>query len=96
MMRIYGIWRIAGGSYFVHYYDTILEYDTEEDVIITVGQMIEARDHHAVSVVQSEDYSKWCEWLDHTDSAVIINSWNFLIIIQVNEALSSLVKSLAL
>ena len=49
------------GATFVHYYDTILEYDTEEDVIITVGQMIEARDHHAVSVVQSEDYSKWCE-----------------------------------
>ena len=55
---------IVGGSYFVHYYDTILEYiqyNVEEDAIVTVGQMLEARDHHAISVVKAEDFSQWCE-----------------------------------
>ena len=52
---------LAGGSYYVHYYDTILEYMAEEDAIVTVGQMLEARDHHAISVVKAEDFSHWCE-----------------------------------
>ena len=52
---------VAGGSYFIHYYDNILEYNPKEDAIVMVGQMLEARDHHAISVVRAEDFSHWCQ-----------------------------------
>ena len=44
-------------------YDDILEYDPEEDIIIPVGHMIQARWNHAVSVVPAEDYLQWCTFL---------------------------------
>merc|ERR1711971_875392 len=41
-------------------FDDILEYVPEEDTIIPVGNMIETRYNHAVSVVPAEDYLQWC------------------------------------
>ena len=54
---------IAGGEYYIGgstYYDDILEYDPEEDSLVTVGQMTEARAWHAITVVQTEEYDQWC------------------------------------
>ena len=48
---------IVGG---VKYNDDILEYDPEEDSIVPLGQMTQARYFHAISVVPTKDYSKWC------------------------------------
>ena len=42
------------------YYDDILEYDPEEDSMVLVGEMIQARSYHAISVVQAKDYATWC------------------------------------
>ena len=54
---------IAGGNAgFQEYSDVILEYDPEEDSMIPVGHMTQARSYHAVSVVQAEDYAPWCQW----------------------------------
>ena len=39
----------------------ILEYDPEEDSMVTVGQMTQTRGYHAVSVVQAQDFSVWCK-----------------------------------
>ena len=47
----------GGGSY----YDGILEYDLEEDTMVSVGHMMQPRLDHAVSVVQSQDYVQWCQ-----------------------------------
>ena len=53
---------IAGGlDYDGDYYDDILEYIPEEDTILTIGQMSQARGWHAVSVVQAQDFSQWCQ-----------------------------------
>ena len=49
---------IVGG---VKYNDDILEYDSEKDSIVTLGQMTQARYFHAISVVQTQDYSNWCQ-----------------------------------
>ena len=38
----------------------ILEYDPEEDSMALVGEMIQARSYHAISVVQAQDYAMWC------------------------------------
>ena len=54
---------IAGGEYYIggsKYYDDILEYDPEEDSLVTVGQMGQARAWHAISVVNTEDFDMWC------------------------------------
>ena len=73
---VYGAWQCStvGLVYFYfagsadvdddfHTYDDILEYDPEEDIIIPVGHMIQARWDHAVSVVPEEDYLQWCTFL---------------------------------
>ena len=44
-----------------HFYDDILEYVPSEDAIQIIGQMIQPRVYHAVSVVQVQDYSMWCQ-----------------------------------
>ena len=38
----------------------ILEYDPEEDSMLLVGEMIQARSYHAISVVQAQHYAMWC------------------------------------
>ena len=52
---------IAGGLYNSHYYDDILEYNPDEDSMVVVGHLTQARAYHAVSVVQAQDYTKWCQ-----------------------------------
>ena len=57
---------IAGGYYYDGdfsnaFYDDILEYVHNEDSIQAIGNMIQARASHAVSVVQVKDYSMWCQ-----------------------------------
>jgi len=42
-------------------YDDILEYDPEEDTITSVGHMIQAKESHAISVVEAAEYTKWCD-----------------------------------
>ena len=49
-----------GGYDVIHVYDDILEYIPKENSIVTVGKMTKPRAHHAVSVVQAEDYLMWC------------------------------------
>ena len=52
----------AGGrDYDGNYYDDILEYNPDEDSMVVVGQMTQARGYHAVSVVQAQDFSVWCK-----------------------------------
>ena len=51
---------IAGGS-DGSYYDDILEYNPDEDSMVVVGRMSQARYYHAVSVVQVQDFSVWCK-----------------------------------
>ena len=48
---------IVGGT---KYNDDILEYDPGKDAIVPLGQMTQARYFHAISVVQTQDYSNWC------------------------------------
>ena len=54
----------AGGSSgnitSVEYEDIILEYDTATDSMIPVGRMTQGRSGHALSVVNTEDFSQWC------------------------------------
>ena len=52
---------VGGGGIGTDIYDDILEYNPNEDAIQFVGNMIQARSYHAVSVVQAQDYSKWCQ-----------------------------------
>ena len=52
---------IAGGIYDRNSSDDILEYIHNEDTIVSIGHMIQAREDHAVSVVQAKDYFKWCQ-----------------------------------
>ena len=42
-------------------YDDILEYNPDEDSMVVVGRMSQARYYHAVSVVQVQDFSVWCK-----------------------------------
>ena len=44
-----------------YYYDDILEYNPDEDSMIVVGRMSQARSNYAVSVVQAQDFSMWCQ-----------------------------------
>ena len=41
-------------------FDKILEYDILEDSYQEIGQMLNARYFHAVSVVWFSDFSSWC------------------------------------
>ena len=53
---------IAGGYddvYEIH--DYILEYDPERDSMVPVGNMLQGRTYHAVSVVKAQDYTPWCQ-----------------------------------
>jgi len=43
------------------FFDDILEYNPEEDSMVPVGQMTEARSKHAISVVQAQDFTNWCQ-----------------------------------
>ena len=36
-----------------------------EDTILSIGHMSQTRDGHAVSVVQVQDYTQWCQWSLH-------------------------------
>ena len=40
--------------------DAILEFDMETETFSELGHMQEARDAHAVSVVNTEQYLEWC------------------------------------
>ena len=51
----------GGGDYDVTY-DDILEFKPGDDaIIVTLGHMTQARFGHAISVVQTQDYSNWCK-----------------------------------
>ena len=54
---------IAGGYYDYddQFYDDILEYDPDEDSMVHLGHLTQARAYHTVSVVQAQDYTKWCQ-----------------------------------
>ena len=54
---------IAGGCDYGGYraHDDILEFKPYEDAIVTLGQMTQARTFHAISVVQTQDYSNFCQ-----------------------------------
>ena len=52
---------IAGGGDSDDTYDDILEYGPEEDTITSVGHMIQAKENHAISVVEAAEYTKWCD-----------------------------------
>ena len=43
-----------------NYYDDILEFKADDDAIVKLGHMTEERVFHAISVVQTQDYSNWC------------------------------------
>ena len=49
------------GGYDGDSHDDILEFVPNKDVFSSVGQMIQARAWHAVSVVQTKDYIQWCQ-----------------------------------
>ena len=51
----------AGGRDNSYYSDDILEYDPDKDSMIVVGRMSQDRGLHAVSVVQAQDFSVWCQ-----------------------------------
>ena len=59
LFNILTVKNISGGSHG-YTFDTILEYEPEEDSIRTVGQMTEARSFHAISVVRAADFYHWC------------------------------------
>ena len=40
--------------------DDILELNQVENTIVPLGHMTEARNKHAISVVQIMDYEQWC------------------------------------
>ena len=42
--------------------DAILEYDVTADAFTQIGTMTQAREGHAVSVVQYQEFSKWCQF----------------------------------
>ena len=73
---------IAGGKDdepFNDDYDGILEYDPEEDSMVPVGHMTQARSYHAVSVVQVQDYAQWCQWCNNLNMRLVLNmTWWFL------------------
>ena len=52
---------IIAGGYGGGYRDDILEYDPDEDSMVPVGHMTQARSYHALSVVQVQDYVQWCQ-----------------------------------
>ena len=52
---------IIVGGYNGSYHDDILEYDTEQDILLEIGNMRKAREEHAISVVQYSDFSHWCQ-----------------------------------
>ena len=52
---------IIVGGYDGGYLDTIVEYDMEQDTMLEIGHMRDARASHAVSVVQYSDFSQWCQ-----------------------------------
>ena len=54
MILHYTIFIIAGG-------DDILEYNPEDDTFTTVGNMLQSRSGHAMSVVPAGDYLQWCQ-----------------------------------
>ena len=52
----------AGGGDYDDTYDDILEFKPGDDaIIVTLGHMTQARFGHAISVVQTQDYSNWCK-----------------------------------
>ena len=52
---------IFAGGYGNVDHDDILEYNPDEDSMVVVGRMSQARYYHAVSVVQVQDFSVWCK-----------------------------------
>jgi len=44
-----------------NYYDDILEFKPDEDTIVPLGHMTQVRAGHAISVVQTKDFSNWCQ-----------------------------------
>ena len=52
---------IVGGFDGSDTLDTILEYDMEQDTILEIGHMRDARSQHALNVVQYSDFSEWCQ-----------------------------------
>ena len=51
---------IAGGD-GNGYRDDILEDNPDDDSMVGVGRMTQARASHAVSVAQAQDDTKWCQ-----------------------------------
>ena len=52
---------ILAGGFDGSALDSILEYDFTNDSYTQIGTMAQAREWHAVTVVQYRDFSEWCE-----------------------------------
>ena len=52
---------ILAGGFDGSALDSILEYDFTNDSYTQIGTMAQAREWHAVTVVQYRDFSDWCE-----------------------------------
>ena len=52
---------ILAGGFDGSALDSILEYDFTGDSYKQIGTMTQAREWHAVTVVQYRDFSEWCE-----------------------------------
>ena len=63
MFRLYYVeLLLAGGEVKgAGHVNTILEYDATSDSYTEAGTMTQARAQHALSVVQYEEYSQWCQ-----------------------------------
>ena len=44
-----------------NFYDTILQYDPDSDIWEVVGHMMEAKTSHAITVMDSGDFSDFCD-----------------------------------
>ena len=51
---------IITGGYDGDSHDDIIEFVPNKDIFSSVGQMIQARAWHALSVVPLQDYAPWC------------------------------------
>ena len=52
------------------FYDIILQYDPDSDIWEVVGHMMVIRDSHAVTVMDSEEFSDYCDVTTGTSTAI--------------------------
>ena len=59
--NIYSNMIFSGGYDGRNSYNTILQYNSDDDEFTEVGTMLERRRFHAISVVPYSDYSQYCQ-----------------------------------